>query len=122
MYTYSHPYIRIYTTWDHKCTTKCSIFFHGNALNIGIRLYNAHRLYDEVGCNILLVDYRGYGDSDDASPSEYGLKLDCHAVVQHAIKDLNDTIDTTKLFIFGRSLGGACAIYTGTQYVNEIRG
>lgn len=47
------------------------IYFHGNAGNIGHRLLNAHLLYTYSGCNILLVEYRGYGRSE-GSPSEKG--------------------------------------------------
>ena len=50
------------------------IFFHGNAGNIGNRLYNAKFMYHRLQCNTLLVEYRGYGNSQ-GSPSEYGFKL-----------------------------------------------
>ena len=47
------------------------LFFHGNAGNIGHRLINSHALYKNCGCNVFLVEYRGYGRSDGA-PSEHG--------------------------------------------------
>ena len=47
------------------------LFFHGNAGNIGHRLINSHALCKNCGCNVFLVEYRGYGRSD-GSPSEYG--------------------------------------------------
>ena len=47
------------------------LFFHGNAGNIGHRLINSHALYKNCGCNVFLVEYRGYGRSD-GSPSERG--------------------------------------------------
>lgn len=47
------------------------VFFHGNAGNIGHRLINSHALYKNCGCNVFLVEYRGYGRSD-GSPSERG--------------------------------------------------
>ncbi len=46
-------------------------FFHGNAGNIGQRLSNAHYFYNHCGCNILLVEYRGYGMSEGVA-SEKG--------------------------------------------------
>ena len=49
------------------------IYFHGNAGNIGHRLLNAHLVYTYSGCNVLLVEYRGYGRSE-GSPSEKGIK------------------------------------------------
>ena len=50
------------------------IFFHGNAGNIGLRLPNAIHMYLNLQANIWLVEYRGYGDSDDAVVNEKGLK------------------------------------------------
>ena len=47
------------------------MFLHGNAGNIGHRLINSHALYKNCGCNVFLVEYRGYGRSD-GSPSEHG--------------------------------------------------
>lgn len=47
------------------------IYLHGNAGNIGHRLLNAHLIYTYSGCNVLLVEYRGYGKSE-GSPSEQG--------------------------------------------------
>ena len=43
--------------------------------DIGLRLPNAHALRREVNCNILMVDYRGYGLSE-GTPSEQGLMMD----------------------------------------------
>jgi len=48
------------------------LFLHGNAGNIGHRLVNVRGLYQNIGCNIALVEYRGYGRSD-GSPSEEGI-------------------------------------------------
>src|SRR5688500_8099772 len=50
------------------------IFLHGNAVNISYRLDKAKRL-QALGANILLFDYRGYGQSG-GRPSEKGLYRD----------------------------------------------
>lgn len=47
------------------------LFFHGNAGNVGHRLLNAKALHVHCCCNVMLVEYRGYGKSE-GSPSEYG--------------------------------------------------
>jgi hypothetical protein len=52
------------------------IFFHGNAGNIGLRLPNAIQMRSYLECNMLMVEYRGYGESDNVPPTEEGLKLD----------------------------------------------
>lgn len=51
------------------------VFLHGNAGHMGFRLPNMARLLEEVDCNVVMMDYRGYGDStgsalDDRGPVE----------------------------------------------------
>ena len=90
------------------------IYFHGNAGNIGLRLPNAVQMYHNLGCNVFLVEYRGYGDSDDAKPNEKGLKLDAEAAYQYLLSSSMTGewyIDTNNIFVFGRSLGGAVAFH-----------
>nr|CCA23070.1 serine protease family S09X putative [Albugo laibachii Nc14] len=87
------------------------IFFHGNSGNIGFRLPNAVQLFRNVKCNILLVDYRGYGHSEGV-PSEIGLQLDAKASLSFLRQ--HKEIDQSKIVVFGRSLGGAVAVYLAT--------
>jgi fermentation-respiration switch protein FrsA (DUF1100 family) len=89
-------------------------------------------MYHSLGCNVFMVEYRGYGDSDDVKPNEKGLKLDAEAAYRFLLADgsngngsgsgndsnsdndgNNDAIniDTNKIFVFGRSLGGAVAFH-----------
>ena len=51
------------------------LYFHGNAGNIGHRLLNVQGLYTSIGCNVALLEYRGYGRSE-GSPSEEGIYMD----------------------------------------------
>ncbi|RWS06166.1 alpha/beta hydrolase domain-containing protein 13-like protein [Dinothrombium tinctorium] len=83
------------------------IYFHGNAGNIGHRLLNVSELYHNCKCNILLVEYRGYGQSK-GSPSESGLYLDGEAALNYALN--HPDINKSKIVLFGRSLGGAVAL------------
>lgn len=85
------------------------IFFHGNAGNIGLRLPNAQQMYSRLNCNILMVEYRGYGNSDSVKPTESGLKLDAEAALNFIAS--HPQIDPQRLFCFGRSLGGAVAFH-----------
>lgn len=55
-----------------------------------------------------MLSYRGYGLSE-GSPSEKGLRLDAKAALQY-LHDRDDVIDKNRIYIFGRSIGGACAI------------
>uniref|UniRef100_A0A1B6BZ41 Protein ABHD13 n=1 Tax=Clastoptera arizonana TaxID=38151 RepID=A0A1B6BZ41_9HEMI len=83
------------------------IYFHGNAGNIGHRLRNASQLYHQLKCNLLMVEYRGYGLSQ-GSPSEEGLYMDARAATDYLFS--RQDINHKKIVVFGRSLGGAVAV------------
>lgn len=99
---------------DHLPTL---VFFHGNAGNIGLRLPNALQMLQYLNANVLMVEYRGYGESDVVAPSEAGLKLDAEAALRFIIK--HPKIDPAKVFLFGRSLGGAVAFHLAHYAQNE---
>lgn len=102
-------------------STQCPtlIFFHGNAGNIGFRLPNANHLYRICECNVFLIEYRGYGDSEGI-PSESGLQLDAKAAIQYAQR--LHQINQQKIFLFGRSLGGAVALHTAHTHGDALSG
>ncbi|OXU18633.1 hypothetical protein TSAR_014855 [Trichomalopsis sarcophagae] len=83
------------------------LFLHGNAGNMGHRLENVKGLYNNIHCNVLMIEYRGYGLSQ-GSPSEEGLYMDARAGIEY-LHSRND-INTNEIILFGRSLGGAVAI------------
>lgn len=55
-----------------------------------------------------MVSYRGYGRSG-GNPSENGIRKDAVAALQYAC-DRTDVLDVSRIYLFGRSIGGACAI------------
>lgn len=69
-----------------------------------------------------MVSYRGYGASEGL-PSEEGIKRDAAAALAYA-RDRNDVVDISRLYLFGRSIGGACAIATAakSEAQNALRG
>jgi fermentation-respiration switch protein FrsA (DUF1100 family) len=71
-------------------------------------------LYRACNINILLFDYRGYGKSTGA-PSETGLYTDALAVYDY-VRKRND-LNQEKIFLFGRSLGGAVALHLGKIFI-----
>lgn len=83
------------------------VFFHGNAGNIGGRLGNANGIFHNLQCNVLLVEYRGYGLST-GHPHEKGLYIDGRAAVDYLFT--RHDLDHSQIILFGRSLGGAIAI------------
>jgi fermentation-respiration switch protein FrsA (DUF1100 family) len=83
------------------------LMFHGNAGNIGHRIPIAKVLVETVGCNVLMLEYRGYGLSTGA-PEERGLKIDAQTGLDY-IRQRAET-KNTKILVYGQSLGGAVAI------------
>ncbi|XP_076246615.1 abhydrolase domain containing 13-like protein Bem46 isoform X3 [Calliopsis andreniformis] len=94
------------------------LFLHGNAGNMGHRLQNAVGLYRNIQCNILMLEYRGYGLSQ-GSPSEEGLYMDARAGIDYLFSRTD--INTNEIIVFGRSLGGAVAINLATKPENSQR-
>ena len=74
--------------------------------SIGDRVENIRRLH-EIGLQVFILDYRGYGLSE-GSPSEQGLYEDAQAAYAHLLS--RDDVDPERIAIFGRSLGGAVAV------------
>jgi len=66
-----------------------------------------------------MVGYRGYGHSE-GTPNEEGLKLDAEAVLDWALD--HPDINKNKIFIFGRSLGGAVGIHLCSKREEVIQG
>ena len=83
------------------------LMFHGNAGNIGHRLPIARMMIAATGCNVFMLEYRGYGISTGA-PDESGLNMDA----QTALDYLRDRAETRnhKYIVYGQSLGGAVTV------------
>ena len=81
------------------------LFFQGNAGNISDR---SDRLHDctEQGWGLLLLGYRGYGDSD-GSPDETGINLDARAALEWLRK--RPDVEGKRIVYYGESLGCAFA-------------
>eukprot|EP00511_Aplanochytrium_stocchinoi_P011083 CAMPEP_0204868732 /NCGR_PEP_ID=MMETSP1348-20121228/27721_1 /ASSEMBLY_ACC=CAM_ASM_000700 /TAXON_ID=215587 /ORGANISM="Aplanochytrium stocchinoi, Strain GSBS06" /LENGTH=283 /DNA_ID=CAMNT_0052021803 /DNA_START=183 /DNA_END=1035 /DNA_ORIENTATION=- len=91
------------------------LFLHGNAGHIGLRTPFYERILKGVRCNILALEYRGYGNSS-GTPSERGLIRDTHAALDY----LHGRDDIGNIVLYGRSLGGAVAIATASIYRDDF--
>jgi len=83
------------------------LMFHGNAGNIGHRLPIAKVLANDLYCNVLMLEYRGYGLST-GNPGEKGITIDAQTGLDY-IRNRED-LKKTKIVVYGQSLGGAVAI------------
>ncbi len=79
------------------------LYLHGNAGNIEIRRDVLEGLR-QLPANVLLIDYRGYGNSE-GRPSEVGIYRDARA----AYDWLAARTPPERIVVFGKSLGGAPA-------------
>jgi len=82
------------------------LWCHGNAGNIINRLENLKLLY-QMGLSTFLFDYRGYGKSQRARPSEKGLYEDASGAYDYLTRTRK--IRPERIVLFGRSLGASVA-------------
>ena len=81
------------------------IFFHGNAELIDNQVWFV-RKYHELGCSVLLPEYRGYGRSA-GKPSEAAIAGDAVQLYDQLIQ--RPDVDRRRIVFHGRSLGGGVA-------------
>lgn len=91
------------------------LYLHGNGINIGANVAHAHRFH-QMGFSVLLIDYRGYGRSEGAFPSEATVYQDAAVAWDYLVNQRR--IDPSQIFIYGHSLGGAIAIHLALQQPN----
>lgn len=88
------------------------LYCHGNGGNISwfVELY---RIFGELGYDLFVFDYRGYGKSE-GSPSVEGTYLDADAAWDYLVKERR--IDPRSIVIWGRSMGGAVAAHCASTH------
>jgi pimeloyl-ACP methyl ester carboxylesterase len=91
--------------------THTLLFFHGNAGNISGRLESVQQ-FRRLGLNVLIVDYRGYGQST-GTPSEQGIYADAAACWEHLTAERG--IAPADVVVFGRSMGGGAATWLAAR-------
>ncbi|HSS45339.1 MAG TPA: alpha/beta hydrolase [Thermoanaerobaculia bacterium] len=103
---------RLHGWWIRGSGRRVLLFFHGNAGNIGHRLERAGLFARELHLDVLLVDYRGYGESS-GKPSEAGLYADGGAIYRCAA---DRGFRPSQIVLFGESLGSAVALETALRH------
>ena len=81
------------------------LFLHGNAGNISHRL-DSVQMFHRLGYDILIFDYRGYGNSG-GTPSEEGTYRDADAAWRYLAEQKQ--VPACRIVLFGESMGGAIA-------------
>ena len=97
--------------WIHGQGRTALLYFHGNAGNASHRLERAKLIAEDLGLDVCLVDYRGYGLST-GRPDEEGLYADGEAIWEAAAAR---GFTPDRIVLFGESLGCAVAIETAIR-------
>lgn len=91
------------------------LYLHGSRWNLTGQLFRIEQLH-AMGFSVLAVDYRGFGQSRGALPSERSVYQDAEIAWQHLARLQPDP---AKRFIYGHSLGGAIAVNLARELASE---
>jgi len=89
------------------------LYLHGNDGNVSTSMREIAPLR-ALGYAVFLIDYRGYGQSAGAFPSERTVYEDAEAAWRYLVADKG--IEPRRLYVYGHSLGGAVAIELATRH------
>ena len=100
---------RIHGWWipAEKPDAPVMLYFHHNAINIGANVSQALQFH-KLGYSIFLFDYRGFGQSEGAFPTESHLYEDAQAAWNYLTQERK--LSPNRIVIYGHSVGGAIAI------------
>jgi alpha-beta hydrolase superfamily lysophospholipase len=96
------------------------LFFHGNG-EIASDYEDVSFIYNQLGLNLFVADYRGYGMSGGA-PTLTSMIKDVHPIFEGFRQVLKEGGFSGDSFVMGRSLGSACAIEVAYHYQSQLRG
>ncbi len=95
------------------------LFFHGNG-EIVSDYDDFGCLYNDMGINFFVVDYRGYGRSTGTA-SVTSMMTDCLRVFDFVLAYMSNMKLTGPLCVMGRSLGSASAIELCATRANDFK-
>ena len=100
---------RIHGWWipAEKPDAPVMLYFHHNAINIGANVSQGLQFH-KLGYSIFLFDYRGFGQSEGAFPTESHLYEDAQAAWNYLTQERK--LSPNRIVIYGHSVGGAIAI------------
>ncbi|KAL3623633.1 Alpha/beta hydrolase domain-containing protein wav2 [Castilleja foliolosa] len=81
--------------------------------------YFSRKMQENLQCNVFMLSYRGYGASD-GFPSQHGITKDAQAALDHLVRRTD--IDTSRIIVFGRSLGGAVGAVLTKNNPDKVAG
>ena len=90
------------------------LFFHGNG-EIVADYDELGAVYNQMGINLLAVDYRGYGRSG-GNPTVTAMMRDCHIIFHFVRQWLQQNDFSGPILLKGRSLGSASVLELADAY------
>ncbi|MFO8102184.1 MAG: alpha/beta hydrolase [Dehalococcoidia bacterium] len=101
-------------------SAKTILYFHGNG-EVVCDYDGIAPFYNEIGLNLFVADYRGYGPSG-GRPTFAGVASDAHRIFQYFENMLQSEGYTAPLYVMGRSLGSQSAMELAASYPGRIKG
>lgn len=96
------------------------LYFHGNGEVVSDYDWIS-RFYNELGANLFVAEYRGYGKSNGI-PTSSNTVADAHTIFTYFLDMLKSNGYTGSIFIMGRSLGSQSAFELAANYPADIEG
>ena len=96
------------------------LFFHGNG-EVASDYESIGSIYNQIGVNLFVADYRGYGRSG-GKPTLTNMIKDTHPLFEGFKRVLKEKGFSGSLFLMGRSLGSASAIELASHYQSQLSG
>ena len=97
----------------HPERVRVLLYLHGNYGNVGDNAAHAARL-STYGLNVLIPDYRGFGESSGPFPSESRMYEDAETAWQWLLREKHYA--PAEIVIYGHSLGGAIAVELASRH------
>lgn len=88
-------------------SNKAILVFHGNGYVLEDMVDDEVARLREIGANLMLIDYRGYGTSTPIRPNETTVDEDAKAAIDYLLR--NRMIPAGDVFVLGRSIGSGPA-------------
>lgn len=104
----------------HDANSPTILYFHGNGETVSDYDPIA-TLYNEVGLNIIVATYRGYGWST-GTPTVQTMIDDCKPILESCKQTCEKYNLSGPLFIMGRSIGSVPAIELAHQFTDAFKG
>lgn len=115
-----HVHVWVFAHETNARSRPTVVFLHGNAGNMSFRNDNFRALFHRCRANVVAVEYRGFGLSEGSPSDEARLRADAAEVLEWVAQ--RSDVDAERLFVLGRSIGGAVGIHVAAARPRLLAG